>query len=228
MSDPGGALVASVGAGLLGPGEASPFPLGKEAHLVELEVNGGAGAGTLGHFVATAVRPVETVDAEQLLDDAWSVFEAHAQANDESARALYAREWAAQSGMPRFTELRGRENPPPPPVSHTVIVPRWTEPHRLEVVFIRRLLSAERAVMENLDTTPCGFPSQDHRIAAPAFAAVEFGQRLQVTPEGAVTVLETFPPGILDQQGQFFAHVPTWSFTSLRQCPQLGVPPTGE
>lgn len=224
MSGAGGELVASVGAGLLAPGADSPFPLGKAAHLVEVEVNGDAGAGGMGHFVATLARPLDGVDAERLLDRALARFEEHVAQNAATLQALYEREWTELSGMPPFVQIRGRGDPAPSPRSHTVIIPRWHEEGRLEVVFIRRLVSADHLTMENLDETPCGFPSQSIQIAAPPYSAVELGQRLQVTADGAVTVLETFPAGIVDERGQYFAHIPNWSHTSRRNCPEYGAP----
>ena len=221
---PHGELLAQVGAGLLGPGVGSAYPLGGEAHLVELEVNGGAGAGTAMYFVATDVRPLPGVEAEAMLDAALRAFEGHVTSQEAALRAMYEREWRELSGMRSLVQIRDGGGPPPPPLPHTVVVPRWLGDGVLELTFIRRWVSSDRSWMESMDETPCGFPSRDQRVETPPWAGVELGQRLRVLPSGEVSVLETFPLGILDDRGRHFAHIPIWEFRSRRNCPGPGAP----
>jgi hypothetical protein len=121
-------------AAMFGPDMKNRFGLGKDAHLVELEVNSGQGApGNYIHFVATDVRLIDGRGDASLHADL-----VLGQASTEFRRFVDGQRGAIDSAMKDVAKLAGKPFGPETSGAQEGVFPTWSgDDQHLRVLFVR-------------------------------------------------------------------------------------------
>lgn len=152
---PSGQPARHQGVAMFRPDTPNDYGLGKKAHLVDVEVNGGRGGKGI-HFVITKLRVLDGSKAYPLQPDGILVglrnrFDATLASNRGRTKAILAK---ARASNPKDWKLAGRPDP------QIAVWPTWIEKESvLEVVFIARASEAAQGppieTMRQCPKCPC-------------------------------------------------------------------------